>query len=72
MPKSYDIDDFTDLKRIGSGKFGKVYSAIDKRSGTKVAIKVVYKKLLQEYQFHEQMKKELEIHYRLARHPNIV
>lgn len=33
---------------------------------------MVYKKLLNEYQFHEQMKKELEIHYRVARHPNIV
>lgn len=63
---------FADLKRIGSGKFGKVFSAKEKESGKMVALKVVYKKLLDQYNFYGQMRKELEIQYRLSSHPNIV
>ena len=57
--------------KIGSGKFGKVYSATLKDTGQKVAIKTVFKNLLEKFNFYEQMKKELEIQYRLSCHPNI-
>jgi len=40
------LDDFSEIKRIGSGKFGKVFSAKEKKSGFKVALKVVYTSLL--------------------------
>ena len=67
----FTIDDFQDLVKIGSGKFGKVYLASEKQSGIQVAIKQVYKELLNQYDFFSQMKKELEIQYRLGIHPNI-
>ena len=45
-PQIFTFSNFMDLKRIGSGKFGKVFYAREKQSGTAVALKVVYKKLL--------------------------
>ena len=71
-PQSFQLSHFTDIKKIGSGKFGKVFSAVEIKSGVKVALKVVYKDLLDQYDFYSQMKKELEIQYRLSEHPNIV
>ena len=68
---AFRLEDFSDLERIGSGKFGKVYSCVEKTSGRKVALKTVYKKLLGQFEFYSQMKKELEIQYRLSIHPNI-
>lgn len=59
-------------KKIGQGKFGRVFEAIYRPNGVKVALKVVYKQMLDQYKFHAQMRKELEIQYRLSRHPNIV
>ena len=59
--KEFSFNQFTDFKKIGSGKFGKVYQARDKETKTMVALKVVYKKLLDQYNFYSQMKKELEI-----------
>ena len=70
-PVGFRLEDFSDLQRIGSGKFGKVYSCVEKSSGKKVALKTVYKKLLGQFDFYSQMKKELEIQYRLSAHPNI-
>ena len=70
--KQFKISDFELKSRIGSGKFGKVFSAVEKSSGKTVAIKVVYKNLLDQFKFHQQMRKELEIQYRLSMHPNIV
>jgi serine/threonine protein kinase len=37
------------LKKIGAGKFGNVYDAIEKVSGSHVALKIVKKKLLDQY-----------------------
>lgn len=37
-----------------------------------MALKIVKKKLLDQYDFYGQMKKELELQYRLSMHPNIV
>jgi len=56
---------FSDLKKLGSGASGVVYSAIDKRSNKKVALKIAsakeYKDILNELQVQS-----------LSQHPNIV
>ena len=70
-PREYRIEDFTLIKQIGSGRFGKVFLAEEQRSGVRVAIKSVEKTFLEKYDFFCQMKKELEIQYRLSAHPNI-
>ena len=69
---TFAIDDFKVVKKIGAGKFGNVYHAIEKTSGQNVALKIVKKKLLDQYQFYGQMKKEMELQYRLSVHANIV
>lgn len=48
-----------------------MFKAIEKRSNKQVALKVIYKELLEKFDFFSQMKKELEIQWRL-RHPNII
>ncbi len=65
------MNDFTSIQAIGSGKFGKVFRAIEKHSQKAVALKVVVKTTLEKFDFFTQMKKELEIQWRLQ-HPNIV
>lgn len=50
-----------------------MFAAVHHQTGMQVAIKVVYKQLLDQYQFHSQMRKEQEIQYRLGvQHPNIL
>ena len=61
--EALDFSQFTELKRIGSGKFGKVFRARERESNTMVALKVVEKKLLDQYNFYGQIRKELEIQY---------
>lgn len=69
---TFVIDDFQLFEKIGSGKFGKVYKAIEKRSNQTCALKMVKKELLTQYDFFGQMRKELEIQWRLGQgHPNI-
>ena len=65
------MDDFRDIQSIGNGKFGKVYRAVEKNSNKVVALKLVHKNLLERFKFFSQMKKELEIQWRL-RHPNVI
>jgi serine/threonine protein kinase len=48
-----------------------VFKAEEKNSNKQVALKVVFKNLLEKFDFFGQMKKELEIQWRL-RHPNII
>ena len=43
---SFKAEDFSLIERIGSGKFGKVFKAVEKQSGTEVALKLVKKELL--------------------------
>ena len=49
------------IQAIGSGKFGKVFKAVEKLSGMPVALKVVFKNILEKFDFFSQMKRELEI-----------
>lgn len=65
------MSDFSGIQAIGSGKFGKVFKAIEKNSNSPVALKVVFKQMLEKFDFFSQMKRELEIQWRLD-HPNIV
>ena len=69
--KTWCLDDFKGLVKVGGGKFGSVFKAIERNSQKPVAIKQLKKDMLEKYNFFGQMKKELEIQWRL-RHPNIV
>ena len=59
------------MQSIGNGKFGKVFRAVEKNSNKSVALKMVQKDLLEKFDFFTQMKKEMEIQWRL-RHPNVI
>jgi len=55
------VNDFTSIQAIGSGKFGKVFKAVERSSNVQVALKVVFKNMLEKFDFFSQMKRELEI-----------
>ena len=67
--KTWDINDFDIGKPLGRGIVGHVYLAREKTSKYLLAIKVLYKKQLQEYEFDVQA--EIAIHSALH-HPNII
>jgi aurora kinase A len=69
--RSWTLDDFEIGRPLGKGLFGNVYLARTKREKTVVALKVCYKKVLEQEQVTGQLRREVEIHSRL-RHPNIV
>ena len=41
--QSWSQHDFTGIQAIGSGKFGKVFKAIERATGVPCALKVVFK-----------------------------
>ncbi len=59
------LDDFEIGMCLGNGKFGYVYKAVEKKSQVEVAIKVISKKIVSQFDFFEQLKSEIEIHTRL-------
>lgn len=61
----WQIDDFEFGECLGNGKFGYVYRATEKRSKKELAIKVISKKIIQQFNFYQQLKNEVEIHSRL-------
>jgi serine/threonine protein kinase len=63
------LDDFEIAKRLGNGKFGRVYLAREKSSKYIVALKVMLKSQL--HGVEHQLRREIEIQARL-RHPNIL
>jgi len=69
--KEWKIDDFEFGRPLGTGKFGRVYVAREKASHYVVAIKVLYKKHLQNAGVEHQVRREIEIQSHL-RHPNIL
>ena len=69
--EAWVLDDFKNVQSIGNGKFGKVFRAVEKNSNKSVALKMVQKDLLEKFDFFTQMKKEMEIQWRL-RHPNVI
>ena len=69
--KSWTLDDFEIGRPLGTGKFGRVYLAREKRTHFIVALKVLYKKQIQQSKVEHQLRREIEIQSHL-RHPNIL
>ncbi|KAL4144279.1 hypothetical protein PRNP1_013416 [Phytophthora ramorum] len=70
-PKAWSLDDFEIGRELGTGKFGQVYLAREKRSRMVVALKVLVKEQLKAAGVAHQLRKEVEIHSRI-RHENIL
>ncbi|KAK9052953.1 hypothetical protein SSX86_029586 [Deinandra increscens subsp. villosa] len=67
----WSINDFEIGKRLGQGKFGRVYLAREAKSQYIVALKVIFKEQLEKYRMHHQLKREMEIQRNL-RHPHVL
>lgn len=61
----WSLDDFELGKRLGEGKFGRVYLAREKKSKYIVALKVLEKKQLSKSNVEHQLRREIEIQARL-------
>lgn len=70
-PCQYSLASFDIGKKLGKGKFGKVYCAREKKSGYICALKAMSKKELIDYNVEAQFRREVEIQSNL-RHPNIL
>lgn len=68
--RAFTLDDFEIGKKLGKGKFGRVYCVRDRKTGYICALKVMDKKELIEYKVEKQFRREVEIQSNL-RHPNI-
>ena len=67
----YSITDYYEIKEsIGKGKFGRVKLGIHKKSGKRVAIKILKKKKMDSEDF-ELYKREVEI-LKICQHPHII
>ena len=73
LEKEYSKDDFETLqdKCIGSGTFGSVWKVRNKETNQIYAIKVINKEYILKQNMAEQIKKEIEIMYKLD-HPHII
>ncbi|KAJ3634037.1 hypothetical protein MTP99_010947 [Tenebrio molitor] len=67
----WSLEDFELGKRLGRGKFGRVYVAREKRTGFVVALKTLLKKELVKGRVERQILREIEIQSHL-KHPNIL
>ncbi|XP_055377789.1 uncharacterized protein LOC129609706 [Condylostylus longicornis] len=67
----WHISSFDIGAKLGRGKFGNVYSAREKETRFVVALKVLYKKQIQETNVEHQVRREIEIQSHL-KHPNIL
>jgi serine/threonine protein kinase len=65
------LADFDVGHALGSGRFGKVYAAKHRPSGLKVALKVLFKKALQDADCVTQLQREVQVQSRLS-HPHIL
>lgn len=59
--RNFKLDDFEIGKKLGKGKFGKVYCVRDKETGFVCALKVMDKKELMEFKVEKQFRREIEI-----------
>ena len=69
--KKWSLDDFEIGRPLGTGKFGRVYLAREKKTKFIVAIKVMYKEKILKQQIQHQVKREIEIQSEI-RHQNIL
>ncbi|XP_023013481.2 aurora kinase A [Leptinotarsa decemlineata] len=67
----WTLADFDIGKPLGKGKFGNVYLAREKKSKFLVALKVLFKTAIKEFNNEHQVRREIEIQSHL-RHPNIL
>lgn len=68
---TWTLADFGIGKPLGKGKFGNVYLAQEKRSKFIIALKVLFKSAIKEFNIEHQVRREIEIQTHL-RHPNIL
>jgi hypothetical protein len=69
--RNWKVSDFTLGKPLGKGKFGNVYYAKQKETGSAIALKVLFKSTINGNELYFKMlKREIEIQYRL-KHENI-
>lgn len=68
---TWKLTDFDIGKALGKGKFGNVYLAREKKSKFVVALKVLFKSAIKEFNNEHQVRREVEIQTHL-RHPNIL
>lgn len=64
------LKDFEIGKKLGKGKFGRVYCVRHKQSGFICALKAIDKSEIVQYTLQKQMRREIEIHSTLN-HPNL-
>lgn len=69
--QTWTLADFDIGKPLGKGKFGNVYLAREKRSKFIVALKVLFKDMIKNFNNEHQVRREIEIQSHL-RHPNIL
>jgi aurora kinase, other len=69
--REWTLDDFEIGRKLGSGKFGRVYLAREKRTQFIVALKLLYKNYIVYWQVEHQVRREIEIQSQLL-HPNIL
>jgi serine/threonine protein kinase len=62
---TWRVEDFEIGDCLGNGKFGYVYKAVEKKTRTTLAIKIVCKNTINQYNFFDQLRNEIEIHSRL-------
>eukprot|EP00898_Chlorokybus_atmophyticus_P008647 jgi/Chlat1/8784/Chrsp90S08132 len=67
----WSLSDFEIGRRLGRGKFGRVYLARERSSGFVVALKVLFKEQLRDSAIEHQLRREIEIQTHL-RHPNVL
>lgn len=69
--RTWTLADFDIGRPLGKGKFGNVYLAREKKSKYIVALKVLFKNMIQSLNNEHQVRREIEIQTHL-RHPNIL
>ncbi|CAJ0599692.1 unnamed protein product [Cylicocyclus nassatus] len=67
----WKLDDFELAYNVGKGRFGSVFAVRSKMDKCIVAIKILFKRTIEENEMRDQVKNEIEIQYHL-RHPNIL
>ena len=68
VPQNYSLGDFSIGKPLGKGKLGKVYCAMEKKTGFVCAIKVMSKKDIIDFKIEKNFRREVEIQSQLS-HP---
>lgn len=71
ISKAHTIGDYTLLKSIGKGTFGKVKLGLHQPTNEKVAVKILEKRKIVDVADIERVSREIHI-LKLIRHPSII